>query len=237
MPSFQFAVCGWAVLMSLFTTFPIIINVVSGYQVVPSTTVIQNRGGALTNNLNSNQTPYQQVSFANVMAKNNVVDISFTDGSTYRFHSLWLRDACRDAAHVATHAGEKILTATPVGPSGICPISTLAQTASVNDDTGLLHITWNDNSFIKHELAIDPPTVSTFPPQFLRVYANVVAECLIPPTPIPTTTATSTTEKKEEEEDEFAFLAPYTGFPGARAPLSNDITLWRANELLDQDKK
>jgi alpha-ketoglutarate-dependent taurine dioxygenase len=106
----------------------------------------------------------------------------------------------------------------------------LAQTASVNDDTGLLHITWNDNSFIKHELAIDPPTVSTFPPQFLRVYAHVVAECLIPPK---TTTATST--EKEEEEDEFAFLAPYTGFPGARAPLSNDLTLWRANELQNQD--
>jgi hypothetical protein len=110
MPSFQFAVCGWAAWMLLLTTLPIITNV-SGYQVVPSTTVIQNRGGAplFTNSLNS-QRPIPTISFANVAAKNNVVDISFTDGSTYRFHSLWLRDACRDAAHVATHAGEKILT-------------------------------------------------------------------------------------------------------------------------------
>ena len=79
------------------------------------------------------------------------MDISFTDGSTFRFHSLWLRDACRDASHVAAQAGEKILTATPVGPSRICPIHTSATKASVDENTGLLHIDWNDDSFIKHE--------------------------------------------------------------------------------------
>jgi len=223
---FQFAVYGWAALLFTTTRLLPVNYFVSGYQ-VPSTTVIQNR--ALTNPNNSNsQTP--AVSFANVIAKNEVVDVSFTDGSTFRFHSLWLRDACRDAHHVAAQAGEKILTATPVGPSGICPIRTRANMASVNDDTGLLHIIWNDDSFIEHELAIDPPTVSTFPAQFLRTYANVVAECLVPPTTM------SEEEDVDATVDEFAFLAPYSGFPGARAPSPNDITPWRANELQRQDE-
>lgn len=30
----------------------------------------------------------------------NKVEISFTDGSKFQFHALWLRDACRDAGSV-----------------------------------------------------------------------------------------------------------------------------------------
>ena len=109
---FQFAVYGWAALLFTTTRLLPVNYFVSGYQ-VPSTTVIQNRALTSPNGSNS-RTP--AVSFANVIAKDEVVDVSFTDGSTFRFHSLWLRDACRDAHHVAAQAGEKILTATPVGP-------------------------------------------------------------------------------------------------------------------------
>ena len=101
---FQFAVYGWAALLFTTTRLLPVNYFVSGYQ-VPSTTVIQNRALTSPNGSNS-RTP--TVSFANVIAKNEVVDVSFTDGSTYRFHSLWLRDACRDAHHVAARAGEVI---------------------------------------------------------------------------------------------------------------------------------
>ena len=30
----------------------------------------------------------------------NKVEVSFTDGSKFQFHALWLRDACRDAGSV-----------------------------------------------------------------------------------------------------------------------------------------
>ena len=37
------------------------------------------------------------------------LDISFEHGSTYRFHSEWLRDACRDENYVSMAAGERRL--------------------------------------------------------------------------------------------------------------------------------
>ena len=37
------------------------------------------------------------------------VDITFEHGATYRFHSEWLRDACRDDTYVAIAAGERRL--------------------------------------------------------------------------------------------------------------------------------
>ena len=158
-------------------------------------------------------------------AEGKTVDITFVDGSAFRFHSLWLRDACRDDEHVAGHAGERYLTATPVGPSGVRPDLLGAKEATVGSDGSLLHISWTDASFGDHEMAADPPRASTFPSEFLRTYASSAAECLAQPTvkeakaPAPTANG------------EFTFLAPYSGFPGARAPAADEISLWRADEL------
>ena len=40
-------------------------------------------------------------------------EISFCDGSTFRFHALWLRDSCRDEAHVEKQT-ERVLSASPI---------------------------------------------------------------------------------------------------------------------------
>ena len=50
---------------------------------------------------------------AEVADGGKAVDVSFGSGATYRFHALWLRDACRDEAHVAAAAGERILMMLP----------------------------------------------------------------------------------------------------------------------------
>ena len=39
----------------------------------------------------------------------DTVDVRFADDCSFRFHTLWLRDACRDEQFVKTAAGEKIL--------------------------------------------------------------------------------------------------------------------------------
>ena len=147
------------------------------------------------------------------------VQITFSDGAAYRFHSLWLRDACRDAEHVASHAGERYLTATPVGPSGVVYDQLVAAEARI-DERGVLHIAWNDESMGVHEMAADPPRASTYPSDFLHAYAKIVAEPLSP------ARATLT-----DARDDFGFLAPYSGFPGARAPTADEMTLWRADEF------
>ena len=40
------------------------------------------------------------------------VDVRFSDGHEYRFHNMWLRDACRDRAHVLS-SQERCARATP----------------------------------------------------------------------------------------------------------------------------
>ena len=40
-------------------------------------------------------------------------EIRFGDGSAFAFHALWLRDSCRDAAHVEGE-GERVLAASPL---------------------------------------------------------------------------------------------------------------------------
>ena len=80
---------------------------------------------------------------AEVADGGKAVDVSFGSGATYRFHALWLRDACRDEAHVAAAAGERILTATPVGPlHEMCDPAALRATA-VGVADGRLDVSWN----------------------------------------------------------------------------------------------
>jgi len=156
-------------------------------------------------------------SVVRAVAAGEHVDVYFADGAAYRFHSLWLRDACRDKEHVVGGAGERYLTATPVGPSGVCTGRLLAAAAQVTTG-GLLHVAWNDASFHTHEMAANPPRSSRFKPKFLRDYAAVVARPLAPGVP-------------SEITDELAFLAPYSGFPSARAPADEEMALWQAAQF------
>ena len=164
-------------------------------------------------------------SITSAVAAGPYVDVTFADGVAYRFHSLWLRDACRDEDHVVGGAGERYLTATPVGPSGVQATNVLATSAKVGDD-GLLHIAWNDeSSSAAHEMAADPPRASRFPTDFLRTYGEVVGEKL---------SAASASEEPPVVHDDLAFLTPYSGFPSARAPNDEEMNLWKAAEFEPQ---
>lgn len=147
--------------------------------------------------------------------------VEFEDGFKCRFHSLWLRDACRDAAHVAKHAGERLLTATPVGPSGVRPDELAATAANLHEDGTELVVHWSADSFGPHELAADPPTTSSFPADFLRAYAGVVAE------PIGADAAAGNAAESADVTDELAWLRPYSAFQHAPAPTAAEMVLWK----------
>ena len=73
------------------------------------------RVAALVNHVTSSG-PQRRLSIASVLPVDEgaALEVNFGDGSAYRFHSLWLRDACRDEAYVANKAGERILGQTPI---------------------------------------------------------------------------------------------------------------------------
>ena len=70
------------------------------------------------------------------------VDVAFSDGASFRFHALWLRDACADANHVVADAGERILSMLPVNTG--CDETLRAATCDV-DDAGGLVVTWDNH--------------------------------------------------------------------------------------------
>ena len=124
-------------------------------------------------------------------------------------------------------AGERYLTATPVGPSGVLADRLECKSVHVGAD-GLLHVAWNDESFGAHEMASDPPRSSTFPADFLRKYADLVAEPLVAAAPSSSPVTDSVSDLAGAD---LAFLPPYSGFPSARAPAAEEMTLWRAAEF------
>jgi len=147
------------------------------------------------------------------------VALRFEDGLHCRFHSLWLRDSCRDDEHVAHFAGERLLTATPVGPSGVQIDKLRAVAVDHSDDGREVHLTWSESSIGPHELAVDPPLVSTFPAAFLRSYAELVAEPIdAAPTQDVAATVTLT--------DDLAWLQPFSGFDGAPAQARSSMHVW-----------
>jgi len=164
-------------------------------------------------------TTASQPAIVDAVAAGKYVEVHFDDGAAYRFHSLWLRDACRDEEHVVGGAGERYLTATPVGPSGVSAENVRAASAEVGADGGL-RVTWNDASLGPHEMAADPPRVSRFRTDFLRMYAEVVGEKL----------AAGARSSSAVHED-LAFLTPYSGFPSARAPKAEEMRLWKAADF------
>lgn len=168
------------------------------------------------------------ISAAAVENEGKTLAIHFNDGLKCRFHSLWLRDACRDDAHVAKYAGERLLTATPVGPSGVIPSRLRASAAEVHDGEEL-RIHWDEESMCKHELAVDPPTVSMFPAAFLRAYAEVVAERIVEPEQADAAQPTV----GDALNDELAWLRPYSAFQNAPAPTPEEMCLWKNDGSLE----
>lgn len=131
------------------------------------------------------------------------LDLAFTDGSAFRFHALWLRDACRDSVYVAAEAGERVLSLTPVVAG--CPDNLSVKVAAVGPD-GRLHVGWSDASMD-----------GTFDPGFLRQYADSVAKPLL-------------TAQPGTDGAEMNWLKPYSGYPGTRAPSPDQLDLWRSPE-------
>mmetsp|Transcript_90089 Transcript_90089/g.280442 ORF Transcript_90089/g.280442 Transcript_90089/m.280442 type:complete len:461 (+) Transcript_90089:67-1449(+) len=132
-------------------------------------------------------------------AQGQDVDVSFQDGSAFRFHALWLRDACRDSYYVSARAGEKILSRTPLGAK--CPADLAAVSAAARDDGGL-DVQWSDGS-----------VQSSFSADFLRAYAGEVAKPIAP-------------EPSGSAADDVQWLRPYSGIPGILAPPQADMDLW-----------
>lgn len=131
--------------------------------------------------------------------------------SYYKFHAMWLRDACRDSDSIVP--GERNLKATPVGPlSHVDPTLLAAQSAEWEGDDELI-VTWNDAS----------PNIRTsrFTTGFLTRYAPLVAQRSSEDEHgSSTTTATTRIESSYwcKEYDIPKWLEPYTGFPDAPAP-------------------
>jgi len=126
--------------------------------------------------------------------------VRFEDGSTFRFHALWLRDACRDAHHVSTKAGERILAQTPISTG--CPVDLTATTAQTKEGGGLL-LHWSDGG-----------TESSYSGDFLRAYADTVAQSL-------------NGAGRSRSATDVDWLRPYSGLPGVPAPGNEQLDLWR----------
>jgi len=141
------------------------------------------------------------------------VDFEFDDGTAYRFHSLWLRDACRDAAYVSAAAGERLLAHTAVAmPQGTLDELRAVQ-AHIGDDGESVQVEWSDSS----------SPASHYSSVFLRCYADRVAK------PLAGSTDASPTKNLPGD-----WLLPYCGVAHAKAPSISSMDLWSSKgENLD----
>ena len=124
----------------------------------------------------------------------DTVDVQFSDNSAFRFHTIWLRDACRDEHFVKTAAGERILHKTLL-VEGIDGVE--ATDVSIREDSRL-------------EVQLANSQICSFDPQILRAYAPTVAKRLSDPSGF-------------TGKDPLDWLRPYTGIPGAPAPKNLDL--------------
>ena len=67
-------------------------------------------------------------------------EVSFADGSTFLFHALWLRDACRDASCVEAQS-ERKLSASPLVTR--LPMSVGIKQIHVDEDGQSLRVEWD----------------------------------------------------------------------------------------------
>ena len=130
------------------------------------------------------------------------VDVVFKDGASFRFHALWLRDACSDPNHVVADAGERILSMLPVNTG--CDAN-LRATRCEMDEIGGLVVHWTN-----HEIP------STFDAKSLRAFADVVAQPLADGSEIPPLAASET-----------EWLDPFTGYPDAPGQSPSQIDYFK----------
>jgi alpha-ketoglutarate-dependent taurine dioxygenase len=138
-----------------------------------------------------------------VTPKGMYVDIHFKDEKAYRFHALWLRDACQDSTHLKANVGERILTSTPIMTN--CPEDLSVKSAFVNKE-GELCVTWSDMS-----------PEGTYSGQFIRSYADTVAKPL-------------QVSQQERVVDPSEWMSPFSGFHESRAPTSDMVDLWKNDQ-------
>eukprot|EP00471_Norrisiella_sphaerica_P013368 CAMPEP_0184492104 /NCGR_PEP_ID=MMETSP0113_2-20130426/22309_1 /TAXON_ID=91329 /ORGANISM="Norrisiella sphaerica, Strain BC52" /LENGTH=513 /DNA_ID=CAMNT_0026876755 /DNA_START=96 /DNA_END=1637 /DNA_ORIENTATION=- len=148
------------------------------------------------------------------------VDITFDDGARYRFHALWLRDACRGEKSVDSISGERYLDATPIGPySSVYTNSIHANEVGVVEGNLIVH--WTENDSVK---------ATVMRGDVLRSYADIVAQPM------------EAVEQAEEtvSTSSLNWLLPYTGFSDAKAPRQDTIRPWNSQtanfKLYDHDE-
>lgn len=145
----------------------------------------------------------ERTTITSVSYNKDTVDVQFADDSSFRFHTMWLRDACRDDEFVKTAAGEKILHKTLLveGIDGVHAID-----ASIGEGNRL-------------EVQLANNQKCSFDPEMLRAYAPTVAKVLTKQTIV------------SDVKDPLRWLRPYTGIPGAPAP--KNLDLWTATSGVD----
>lgn len=93
-------------------------------------------------------------------------DIAFNDGSAFRFHSIWLRDACRDEKHLLPSMERNVNISAVV--AGV-PANVKAQSMQVDSEMDCLTIHWPGNDVVRK---------SSLDALLLRAYAPRVAMAL-----------------------------------------------------------
>jgi len=142
------------------------------------------------------------------VAAGQSVKFKFTDGSEYKFHALWLRDACRDDTHVSAAAGERILKETAI----VKGVGAGLEAQSVQVENGKVRIKWSDAN----------SEDSAFDGDFLRTYAALVAK--------PVTVPESLKCENMTKDVDVKWLEPYSGYPGVKAPPVADMKLWTGSD-------
>ena len=95
-------------------------------------------------------------------------ELSFDDGSRYLCLALWLRDACRDAAHVEPQS-ERVLGASPLVSR--LPLDVGIKSIHVHEEGEALSVAW-DCGVVER---------STFSAAYLRAFASRAAKQVAPP--------------------------------------------------------
>ena len=157
-----------------------------------------------------------KVKSAQIEGNGKLVEVQFVDGSIFAFHALWLRDSCRDDAHVVACAGERQLTATAAMISS--PESIIAKSLTISAE-GDLKIEWDgDESRVGG--VENTITESFFKGNFLRSYAEIVAKPM-----------DAHSEAASLQQEDFEWLRPYTGYPDAKAPRRDSVNYWKNAEI------
>ena len=121
----------------------------------------------------------------------NFVDIQFEHGAIYRFHSEWLRDACRDETYVSMGAGERRLHKTQL----------VIETSA---DIKAIHTSIEEDGWVK--ISFDNGDNCLFAPEMLAAFAaNEVAKHISGPTIV---------------ANNVDWIKPFSGVPDAPAPSS-----------------